>query len=51
MSKESNQHRPDQEPTVTSKSSGLNYESAKIESPAGESGVGSRENSTKNDKA
>ena len=49
MSKESNQHRPDQEPTITEKSSGLNYLSARLE-PAQEARVENREPVTKNDK-
>jgi hypothetical protein len=43
------QSRPDQVPTVTSKSSGLEYVKANQE-PAQEKRVQSRENATKNDK-
>lgn len=49
MSKESNQHRSDQVPTLTSKSSGLNYLSSNME-PAQAAKVEKREPSTKNDK-
>lgn len=48
MSKE-NQTRMDQEPTVTEKSSGLNYLTANLE-PAQEKSVQSRDQTTKNDK-
>lgn len=43
------QCRTDQEPTVTSKSSGLDYVKANQE-PAQEKRVASREDATKNDK-
>lgn len=46
--KAANQHRQDQEPTVTSKSSGLNYERTKLQPSQGE--ADKREKSTKNDK-
>ena len=42
-----NQNRKDQEPTITEKSSGLNYYSNEI-APKDE-GVGERKQSTKND--
>lgn len=50
MSKESNQSRMDQEPTITSKSSGLDYVSA-MPNPPQEKSVQRRENSTANDKS
>ena len=49
MSKESNQSRMDQEPTVTEKSSGLSYLTANLE-PAQEKSVQNRDSTTKNDK-
>lgn len=50
MSKESNQAKTPQEPTVTEKSSGLEYVSARLD-PAQESKVAGRESTTKNDKS
>lgn len=50
VSKESNQSRLDQVPTLTEKSSGLNYVTAQQE-PAQEKKVQSRETATKNDKS
>jgi hypothetical protein len=49
VSKESNQYRTDQEPTVTEKSSGLDYRTASLE-PAQEKSVQNRDSTTKNDK-
>ena len=49
MSKESAQHRMDQEPTLSEKSSGLEYQKANME-PRQDSKVESREPSTANDK-
>lgn len=48
--KQSNQHREPQEPTLTSKSSGLQYLSSNME-PRQDAKVESREKSTKNDKS
>jgi len=50
MSNLKDQHPSDSVPTVTEKSSGLQYESA-MQDPAQEKRVQQRENSTKNDKA
>lgn len=49
-SKQSNQSRSDQEPTVTEKSSGLQYVEASP-NPAQEKSVQRREKSTKNDRS
>lgn len=50
MSEKANQTRMDQEPTVTEKSSGLNYLTAALE-PAQEKSVQNRDQTTKNDKS